>query len=164
MLPIDPRFPHIVRITPEIPGADWRVLRSLREAERGVMNRAGLFAAWDDHRGDIIFYPPNVGPEGLHWHIRVRYGPVMKPIETHDIDECVRVLLRNRRPWRATEKIMEDQYAKQAADGRARTDKMLDSKRKDSEDFLAHRRNRRGMGKHFKGGAIVDGFKKGADR
>lgn len=164
MTPIDARYPHIVRITPDIPGADWRVLRSLRAAERGVMNRAGLFAAWDDHRGDVIFYPAKDGPSGVHWHIRVRYGPVMKPIEAHDIDECVRVLLKNRRPWRALAKIMDDQYARQQSEGQAKTDRMLDGKRKDAEDFLAHRRNRRGMGKHFKGGAIVDGFKKGADR
>lgn len=156
----DRRFPNLVRVGE---ARSPRLSRAASEIERRTDARVVL-QRWKSGECHLFVYPsdPAFGyalPPDLTRVVR-RDG-TQTPPEGARIDDIVRMIQHARRPlaqqdreMRASERSAET--AAEQATGRAN-----DGKRKEAEKIMRRHKNREGMGKHFRGSAVVSGFKGG---
>lgn len=142
---IDSRFPHMkpVSLLPD------DVSRPVRD----VLHRIyGLRAAWDVRSDNIFFY------YGDDMHNSVIQWPAGR-WESWVVDRICLRINKTKKPARLKELEVEYARREEESDARSAHEASMADKRNEAESLLEHRENRRGMGNHFRGSAVVSGLK-----
>lgn len=156
----DCRFPNLVRVSE---ARSSRLSRAASEIERRTDAKVVL-QRWKSGECHLFVYPtdPSFGYAlPLDLTRVVRKDGTVTPPEGVRIDDLVRMIQHARRPLSQQDREMREcersaESAQAQAIGRSNEDK-----RREAEKILRRHGNRAGMGKHFRGSAVVSGLKGG---
>lgn len=158
---IDNRFPNICSLSSgDLPGLDAARAREARLLGEAIHRRTGRYVAYNRDTGGLYVYLKAAEVDtGIHefaFKERDRRG---FRIQWSDLDDVCRFLNRGKMPRALKDRLEREAKEREKREQEQRRGKFCDGMARESEDLIKRNRARRGMGKHYRGSAVVSGLK-----
>lgn len=156
----DRRFPNLMRMNGPLPGLRGDRAGEARRIAAAIQSRTGRKVAWDRNRAALYVY---LGDNSVDSGVAL--FPLDHPIGGKgpfgeaDIDDMVRFINYGKMSRKQKDRLDADREAAVRADENNFIGERFEDSRRDTEDRLTHIADKRTMGKHWKGSAVVNGSK-----
>lgn len=154
--PIDNRFSHLIRPSDAEP---YHIRKVAVDCSRKIVNRTNIGCAYNDRTGDLYFYLPHDIRCGLPVSLPIWDGRRIRRPSPSDIDDIVRAIGMARLPVAEKNKIEAANQQKEEWRETEAMESRLAERRPEALSRAEHLLKKKQMGKHFRGGAVVNGLK-----
>lgn len=158
---LDNRFPNMVSLSStDLPGLDAARAREARALADEIQRRTGRYVAFNRDTGGLYVYlkASEIDTGIIEFAYAKRDGRGFR-LERKDLDDACRFINRGKMPRALKDRIERENKEAEKREAEQRRGRFCDGAARESERIILRSRDRRAMGKHFKGSALVDGLK-----